>query len=203
MSKALELISRNGMMDLQRPSPIYIPFFSRVDLAQLCHTLEYRQIAEIGTARGDYAYSLAHKNPQATIYCIDAWTTYDGYADIREHDQMVHNWQKAKERLNSFKNVELMSDFSHDALDKFGDRSLDFVYIDANHSWEYFAEDILEWSRKVKTGGIVAGHDYSDKPVTNCHVKPLVHAFTEAFQISPWFVIGKAGQVLTWFWVQP
>jgi len=176
--------------------------FSRVALAQMCQALEFTQLAEIGTARGDYAYSLAHKNPQATIYCIDAWTTYEDYADIQDHAQMVTNSQKAKERLKSFQNVELMSDFSHDALDKFGDRSLDFVYIDANHSWPYIAQDVYEWSRKVKTGGIVAGHDYSETHVPNCHVKPVIHAFTEAFKIEPWFVIGKAGQVFTWFWVQ-
>ena len=48
-----------------------------------------------------------------------------------------------------------------DAVKDFADRSLDFVYIDANHEPQFVEEDIREWSKKVKVGGIVSGHDYA------------------------------------------
>lgn len=49
---------------------------------------------------------------------------------------------------------------SQDAVKKFEDNSLDFVYIDAEHSYKAVKEDIKEWMPKVKSGGIIAGHDY-------------------------------------------
>ena len=37
---------------------------------------------------------------------------------------------------------------------------MDFVYIDADHSYEGARRDIAAWGRKVRRGGMVAGHDY-------------------------------------------
>jgi len=41
------------------------------------------------------------------------------------------------------------------------DISLDFVFIDAMHTYEAVKEDIRAWFPKIRSGGIVAGHDYS------------------------------------------
>ena len=40
------------------------------------------------------------------------------------------------------------------------DESLDFVYIDANHAYDWVVQDIELWYPKVKKGGILWGHDY-------------------------------------------
>ena len=42
----------------------------------------------------------------------------------------------------------------------FAPESVDFVYIDANHSYTYVRDDIQTWLPKVKKGGIIGGHDY-------------------------------------------
>lgn len=42
----------------------------------------------------------------------------------------------------------------------FDDESIDFIFIDADHSYEGVKEDIQLWTPKVKTGSIIAGHDY-------------------------------------------
>jgi predicted O-methyltransferase YrrM len=47
-----------------------------------------------------------------------------------------------------------------EAVKDFKDESLDFVFIDGNHQYSYVLEDITEWSKKVRSGGIVSGHDY-------------------------------------------
>lgn len=47
-----------------------------------------------------------------------------------------------------------------DAVRWFDDNTLDFVFIDANHDYKHFAEDLREWHKKVKPGGIVSGHDW-------------------------------------------
>jgi hypothetical protein len=46
------------------------------------------------------------------------------------------------------------------AADMFNDNSLDFVYIDANHAYDYVVQDIELWYPKVKKGGFICGHDY-------------------------------------------
>jgi hypothetical protein len=42
----------------------------------------------------------------------------------------------------------------------YADSSLDFVFIDAEHKYEFVSKDIKAWLPKVKKGGIIAGHDY-------------------------------------------
>lgn len=49
---------------------------------------------------------------------------------------------------------------SIEAAQMYRDSSLDFVFLDADHSFEAVCRDIEEWAPKVKTGGILAGHDY-------------------------------------------
>jgi hypothetical protein len=44
------------------------------------------------------------------------------------------------------------------------DRSLDFVFIDGSHEYEDVKEDIYYWYPKVKRGGIISGHDYTNYP---------------------------------------
>jgi hypothetical protein len=104
--------------------------------------------------------------------------------------------------------------FSMQAVRKFSDNSLDFVYIDGNHALPWVMDDIVYWSEKVRPGGIVAGHDYirrkaSARPAL--HVVEAVSWYTKLCKIKPWFILGtKAelpGQIRdknrTWLWVKP
>lgn len=54
-------------------------------------------------------------------------------------------------------------------------RSLDFVFIDADHSYDAVVDDIVKWTPKVKRGGWVGGHDY------NLKWPGVVQAVDEAF----------------------
>ena len=49
---------------------------------------------------------------------------------------------------------------SVEAANYFTDRSLDVVFIDASHEYQDVCDDIAAWLPKVKSGGIIAGHDY-------------------------------------------
>jgi len=68
-------------------------------------------------------------------------------------------FEEAKLRLAPYKTT-IVRKLSTDAAMDFGDESLDFVYIDADHSYNAVKEDIAAWAPKVRRGGIVAGHDY-------------------------------------------
>lgn len=80
-----------------------------------------------------------------------------------------------------------------EAVKDFDDESVDFVYIDGNHEFKYVAEDICEWSKKVKKGGVISGHDYTYSVPYHtyaCHVKHVVLAYTAAYYIRRWYVLG-------------
>ena len=53
---------------------------------------------------------------------------------------------------------------SWDAAEKYADGSLDFVYIDADHHYDAVCRDIDAWLPKVRSGGIIAGHDFCNYP---------------------------------------
>ena len=53
---------------------------------------------------------------------------------------------------------------SVEASKTFEDKSIDFVFIDAGHTYEEVVEDIKHWLPKVKAGGFIAGHDYYRVP---------------------------------------
>lgn len=57
----------------------------------------------------------------------------------------------------------------------FADKSLDAVFIDADHEYSSVAQDIDAWRPKIKDGGVLAGHDYTP------HFPGLVQAVNERF----------------------
>jgi len=83
-----------------------------------------------------------------------------------------------------------------EAVEDFKDESLDFVYIDGHHGFRYVAEDLCEWTQKVKKGGIVSGHDYAlnkkgARDPYVLQVKYVLHAFVEAFGVRNFYVLGR------------
>jgi hypothetical protein len=38
---------------------------------------------------------------------------------------------------------------------------VDFLFIDANHTYEFVRNDIQMWLPKMKPGSVMAGHDYN------------------------------------------
>lgn len=57
--------------------------------------------------------------------------------------------------------VNLIQEDSKVASQLYADQSLDFVFIDAGHTYKEVMQDIAFWWRKVKLGGILAGDDYN------------------------------------------
>lgn len=208
----VEYIAKKYNLDTSHV-PVEIPNMGRNDLAVLFNELGYTNGVEIGTEQGFYAEVLCQSNPNLELTCIDPWINYPGYREYVSQEKIDKIYSEAKERLAPY-NCKLIRAKSIEALRYFKDESLDFVYIDGNHEFSYITEDIVEWSKKVRTGGIVAGHDYmihkEEKDRVPCHVVWVVGAFTGAFKIRPWFVVGSKNNVpgevrdspRSWFYVK-
>ena len=190
--------------------PIEIPNVGRNDLAVLFKELGYKVGAEIGVEQGQYSEVLCKSNPEAKLYSIDEWQRYKKYRDHVDQNKLNMFYERTRERLSPY-NCEIIKGFSMDVVKQFEDESLDFVYIDSNHCFESVTEDVSAWSKKVRMGGIVSGHDYKKyaKPAL-IHVAEVIDAYTECYSIRPVFVMGRRhvdpGEhrdgSRSWFWVK-
>jgi hypothetical protein len=190
--------------------PIEIPNRTRYSLAYLFNDLGFKEGAEIGVETGGYSEWIFKHCEGVRLHCIDPWLAYPGYRTHVPQEQQDSFFAETRKRLLPF-NCNIMRKFSLEAVREFDDESLDFVFIDGNHDFINCANDIHEWQKKVKIGGIVAGHDYVRLyNYTEMHVAAVVDAYTEAYRIKPWFIFGlkeqRDGYVRdiprTWMWVK-
>ena len=124
------------------------------------------------------------------VYGVDAWARPNG-ALMR---------QKAQKRMGVYPHYIIIDDWSVSAAKQFTDRSLDFVYIDADHSYESCLADINAWHPKIRVGGILSGHDYHNTIThsrVQCHVKKAILEYTRNHQIEPLLIWGRGLDNLT------
>lgn len=154
----LDYMLKKYNIDSNLQSPVQLPY-RRDELARLFKELGYMVGAEIGVDRGLYSEELSKQNPGVKLYCIDPWKSYRKYPEhLVQHDLNV-NYNNTKKRLVPY-NCEIIRKSSTGALKDFGPESLDFVYIDGNHEYDYIKEDLIGWTKVVKKGYIISGHDY-------------------------------------------
>lgn len=161
---------------------------NRRQIAELFAELGFKIGAEIGTAEGEYAEVLCKSVPDLKLYCIDPWKTYAGYRDYQKRDTLDDLLTKAAARLEGL-NVEFIQAYSVAAAQLIEDESLDFVYVDANHKYEYVVADIAAWLPKIKHGGVLAGHDYSHPKGKQFGVVEAVQGWVNAYGVRPWFTL--------------
>lgn len=170
--------------------PIQINDFTRNNLAELFAELGFEYGAEIGVEQGVYSDILLRENPKLTLTGVDAWKAYGGYRDHTRQAKLDKFYQTTLEMLKPYGDRSvLLPMFSMQAINIIRDESLDFVYIDANHDFAHVTEDIFHWSKKVRPGGIVAGHDYYKENIpSHVHVPYVLEGYTKAYNIKPWFI---------------
>ena len=204
MNKALEYIIEKYDLQLSE-SPVKISAIGRNDLAKLFAELGFKTGAEIGVDRGAFSEILCQSNPNLQLYSIDSWSTSPFEDQLNTSEKMqkqfeIH-FQDAKRRLSKY-NCKIIRKESLSAVNDFEDESLDFVYIDANHHFINIASDLFRWQKKVKPGGIMSGHDYMHfSPERDNHVKHVVDAYVQAFEIKTYFELGQ-DKYPSWFWVK-
>ena len=115
---------------------------------------------EIGVNRGDNAENILNQLNIRCLYLVDKWDNYEGLDTNRSQEI---NYQFVLERFKNNKKVKIIKSFSKDAVNQIDDDSLDFVYIDGNHLYDYVYQDIELWLPKLKELGVMAGHDILHK----------------------------------------
>ena len=119
---------------------------------------------ELGSWKGKsscyMATEIANSNKKITFDCIDTWGGSLEHGEIFKdnnnlYDLFINNMKHVKDY---YRPIRMETVKAHDL---YKDQSLDFIFIDADHSYEAIQRDIKNWYPKLKQEGIIAGHDYT------------------------------------------
>jgi predicted O-methyltransferase YrrM len=107
---------------------------------------------EVGTADGEFAEQILTVCHPDKLHLIDSWSV--------EHDSRYVNMEEAvKQRLHGYP-IEIHKGYSTDMLALFSDSYFDVIYLDAGHGYSDTVAELELCRQKVKSEGLIAGHDY-------------------------------------------
>lgn len=141
---------------------------SRMDFPKLIDELGLKVGVELGVNEGTYSDFLLANSNLEKLYSIDSWNMDASQTMAAPYklwtvrnNEVEEAERKSRELLarHGARSVVIKAN-SFDAVDDFADGSVDFVFFDAGHRFSGFALDMIKWWPKIKTGGVLAGHDY-------------------------------------------
>jgi len=151
------------------------PIVGRKLLTELFNDLNFKVGVEVGVDRGVFSDMLLSANPNLTLHLVDAW---EGAGD---HCNDAHNRLEKYGERAQFKRFK-----SLDAVKQFEDNSIDFVYIDSKRDFNSVTLDLIEWGKKVRQDGMIAGRGYCNLFETG--VVKAVDAYTLAHNIRDFYI---------------
>lgn len=140
-------------------------------------------IAEIGVAEGKFSEQIFRiSNPQE-LHLIDAWDS------TRYHTGMLENIkQKFSQQMLSGK-VKIHRGYSTAVADSFPDKYFDWIYLDTDHSYLTTREELALYAPKMKTTGVIAGHDFTKGNFDSGIRYGVIEAVYEFCEIYDWELI--------------
>ncbi len=119
--------------------------------------------AEIGVSFGGHSETILNQTNVEILYGVDSYKHRESYENPMNllQDDFDALYERTKERLSVFGDrFKLIREDSKMAINRI-ESILDFVYIDADHSYKGVWEDLCVWYPKVRIGGVIGGHDYN------------------------------------------
>jgi hypothetical protein len=135
---------------------------------------------EVGVYTGDFSQMILEKINPALLYLVDPWEIGSDKNSTEKHYTAemstigvpvptAYSDEKALEEIKQKFSSQIMSNqikikkgFSYEVVDEFPDNFFDFVYIDACHLYDSVKADLEMFLPKLKTGGLMCGHDYAN-----------------------------------------
>ena len=134
---------------------------SNLGLIKVCEIANKTKImVEIGSYQGESTAIFSTYLPNAKIYAVDPWQNHydakDGSSEDYDMKDVEYNFDIITKNRNIIKKKMTSEEFSF----MIDDESVDLVYIDGNHQYDFVKNDILKWIPKIKQNGYISGHDY-------------------------------------------
>lgn len=197
-------VAGSGLLpDMARAGPL-LSFVERRAQA-LLERLPDGQVSgvEVGVFKADMSDALLRSRDDLELVMLDSWEGGGAayHADTGDfHETMtademeecyLHSTAVAKRYPGR---AVVLRQRSADAANEIADELLDFVFIDADHSYEGVTVDIATWLPKLKPGGLLCGHDYANKYSHKWGVKQAVDRVVAARGYRL-----ELGEDFTWF----
>jgi len=144
---------------------------------------------EIGVFHGKNSYSILKNLHMKKLYLVDPYQIYDERDNV--YDRNKKDFKQAHQLLKPFQNKRFIIKTSEDAVNEIPN-NLDFVYIDGNHDYKHVKQDIEKYYPKIKSKGIIGGHDFRADYECICRaVLEFVdenHLILQGWKIDWWIV---------------
>lgn len=112
---------------------------------------------ELGVFKGLNSERMLNELNIKNMHLVDLWITPEC---LKHQYNLEQFYCDVCEKFKDKRNVFIYRNDTATTAELFDDNSLDFVYVDADHTYEGCKRDILAWLSKVKKNGIICGHDY-------------------------------------------
>ena len=140
-----------------------ISIHSKMEFGDALNDLKlYGNAVEIGVLRGEFSKELLSKW-KGNLYMIDTWRKMDDYIDGNSRDDSYHLdcMMKSIENTKPYEDrAHILRMRSEEAAKMFPDNYFDYIYIDANHDYNFVKKDLDIWYPKLRVGGLFSGDDY-------------------------------------------
>lgn len=169
---------------------------SRFGWTQVMRAMEVERVAEVGVWRGEFTQAvLDEKLESLQEYVLaDPWRHLKNWnmpfnVEKERFDKIYASTMQKVHELDLRRVVRVLRGTSLEVQANVTTESLDFVYIDGDHTITGITIDMLAWYRKVRPGGVLAGDDFrAPQYCGNKHqpvgVKPVVTAWAQALGVK-------------------
>jgi glycosyltransferase involved in cell wall biosynthesis len=137
----------------------------RDDISSIYKDLNIKKVCEVGVRDGENLLKMYSKSLDELV-AVDIWTEtgilsendlkYSQAQLDSQYNQVIEISKKTNNKIKVVKN------FSHKASENFENEYFDFIYLDADHTYEAVKLDLNAWWPKLKVGGFMGLHDYVD-----------------------------------------
>ncbi len=149
-------------------------FFAYKKYELLCNVIKKHNVktyVEVGVFNAVNLINVYKNSNLTKVYGVDNYINNDDWQTIEELNKIKI---EAIDRMKK-NGIIFYENSSLDASKLFDDKSIDMIFIDADHSYKGCKEDIEVWYPKIRDGGIISGHNFELKYLG------VVQAVTEKF----------------------
>ena len=129
----------------------------------LVNAVKPRLMVELGTYRGmsyfTFCQSVKDHGLDTLAYAVDTWQG-DAHVEAQvAYDEKAYDMVAAHNREHYSGFSYLMRMTFNEALNTFGNETIDLLHIDGYHTYDAVSEDFNNWLPKVAPGGVILFHD--------------------------------------------
>jgi hypothetical protein len=145
----------------------------KADIGLALNKLEFTTGIEIGVRKGGNTKQICLANPffaRGKFVALDCWQEVADEPTFNDKayatGELDRQYESVVKMFEPYPYIDVVRDFSVEGSERFEDEYFDFCYIDAAHDYRNVMKDLETWWPKIKSGGVLAGHDwFPDKRV--------------------------------------